>query len=162
VLASLETAPELSGSLRREIQLNTSRLLPPSSINKAKAIASAGAFVLDLLADCQPRTIDEVTATIRAMAETRLEEALPVIARFASDPRSRVFQEVLRCMAYFDVREYGEAVLAKSTATAVVRRTEHVQPGWYPDRQLRHDDSRPRWFLRSPYLLYERRNPRCA
>ncbi|ROP41932.1 NACHT domain-containing protein [Saccharothrix texasensis] len=115
VLASLETAPELSGSLRREIQLNTARLLPPSSINKAKAIAAAGPFVLDLLADCQPQTVDEVTATIRALAETRIEEALPVIARFASDPRPRVFEEVLRCMAFFDVREYGEAVLAKST-----------------------------------------------
>jgi hypothetical protein len=56
-----------------------------------------------------------VTATIRALAETRLEEALPVIARFASDPRERVFEEILRCASRFDEQEYGETVLAKST-----------------------------------------------
>jgi len=117
VLAALETAPELSASLRRQIQTKTSRLLPPSSMNQAKKIASAGEFVLDLLAACQPQTIAEVTATIRALAETRLEEALPIIAKFASDARPRVFGEILRCVAYFDEHDYGETVLAKSTRT---------------------------------------------
>ncbi|MBB4908846.1 NACHT domain-containing protein [Actinophytocola algeriensis] len=117
VLASLETAPELDADLRREIQAKTSRLLPPASMPKAKAIAAAGEYVLDLLASCQPQTIDELTATIRALAETRLEEALPVIARFASDPRRRVFEEILHCVSLFDEQEYGETVLAKSTLT---------------------------------------------
>ncbi|MEV6243622.1 NACHT domain-containing protein [Lentzea sp. NPDC051838] len=111
VLASLETAPELDSDLRREIQLKTSSLLPPRSMSKAKTIASAGEYVIDLLADCNPQTIEEVTATIRALAETRLDEALPVLAGFAADPRDRVFEEVLRCMAYFEMRDYGEAVL---------------------------------------------------
>jgi hypothetical protein len=111
VLASLETAPELDADLRREIQVKTSRLLPPSSMNKAKTIASAGEYVIDLLAQCNPQTIDEIKFTIRALAETRLDEALPVLAGLASDPRDRVFEEVLRCMELFDVRDYGEAVL---------------------------------------------------
>ncbi|HTI22472.1 MAG TPA: NACHT domain-containing protein [Kutzneria sp.] len=117
VLASMETAPEMNADLRREIQVKTLRLLPPDSMHKAKAIASAGPYVLDLLANCQPRTIDEVTATIRALAETRLEEALPVIARFASDSRNPVFDEIVQCMFLFDEATYGEAVLAKSTRT---------------------------------------------
>lgn len=120
VLASLETAPELDADLRREIQAKTSRLLPPASINKAKAIAAAGEYVLDLLAACQPRTIEEIVATIRALAETRLEEALPVIARFASDPRPRVFEEILRCVSRFDEQEYGDTVLANSARTQLV------------------------------------------
>jgi hypothetical protein len=115
VLASMETAPEMNADLRREIQVKTLRLLPPDSMHKAKTIAAAGPYVLDLLANCQPRTIDEVTATIRALAETRLEEALPVIARFASDSRNRVFDEILLCMGLFDEETYGEAVLARST-----------------------------------------------
>lgn len=110
----------------REIQTKTSRLLPPPSVNKAKAIAAAGEYVLDLLAACNPRTIDEVIATIRALAETRLEEALPVIARFASDPRPRVFEEILRCMSRFEAREYGETVLAKSTLTRLVVHDERT------------------------------------
>lgn len=120
VLASLETAPELSGDLRREIQLKTARLLPPASMHQAREVASAGEFVLDLLAACRPQTIDEVTATIRALAETRLEEALPVIAKFASDPRPRVFAELLNCAERFEEQAYGEAVLAKSSRTSLL------------------------------------------
>lgn len=40
-----------------------------------------------------------------------------MIARFASDPRRRVFEEILHCVSLFDEQEYGETVLAKSTLT---------------------------------------------
>ncbi|MEV7040716.1 NACHT domain-containing protein [Amycolatopsis sp. NPDC051061] len=132
VLASLETAPELSGDLRREIQVKTARLLPPASMHQAQKVATAGEYVLDLLAACQPQTIDEITATMRALAETRLEEALPLIAKFASDPRHRVVEEVLHCMSRFDERAFGEAVLAKSSRTSLrVTDTRDLVPAQY-------------------------------
>jgi hypothetical protein len=117
VLASMETAPEMNADLRREVQVKTLRLLPPDSMHKASKIAAAGPYVLDLLANCAPRSVDEVTATIRALGETRLEEALPVIARFVDDSREPVFQEILRCLSFFEEDAYGEAVLAKATRT---------------------------------------------
>ncbi|MFS8101427.1 NACHT domain-containing protein [Lentzea alba] len=120
VLASMETAPELSTSLRGEIQVKTMRLLPPNSMNKAKAIASAGEYVIDLLADCRPQTIDEETATVRALAETRLDEALPVLARFAAKSTSdRVFEEIVHGASFFDERAYGESVLSQSRRTSM-------------------------------------------
>ncbi|WP_328609537.1 NACHT domain-containing protein [Amycolatopsis sp. NBC_00345] len=149
VLASLETAPELSGDLRREIQVKTARLLPPASMYQAEEVASAGEFVLDLLAACQPQKIEEIVATIHALAGTRLEEALPVIAKFASDPRPRVFDELLNCISRFDEQAYGEAVLAKSTWTSlyVDGEPELVAARYMTSlkqlelRYFRHDDS---------------------
>lgn len=120
VLASLETVPELSGTLRREIQMKTSRLLPPSSMGEAKAFASAGEYVLDLLADSNPQTINEITSTIRALGLTQLDEALPVLATFASDPRDRVFDELLNCMALFGEQDFGEIVLANASRPSLL------------------------------------------
>ncbi|WUD23562.1 NACHT domain-containing protein [Lentzea sp. NBC_00516] len=117
VLASLETVPELDPSLRREIEMKTSSLLPPA-MGQAKAIASAGEYVLDLLAGCQPQTIDQVRATIRTLGLTRLDEALPVLATYASDARDQVFDELLNCMNLFDERTFGEVVLATSKRTS--------------------------------------------
>ncbi|GLZ33400.1 hypothetical protein Lesp02_55880 [Lentzea sp. NBRC 105346] len=112
-LACLETAAELNFPLRREIQLRAAKLLPPKSVTAAKVFASAGEFVLDLLANCEPRTVKGTAATIRALAETELEEALPIIAKYTEDQRIGVLEELFRSWSHFDDRMYVDAVLSK-------------------------------------------------
>src|SRR5262249_14450380 len=67
-VACLETSPELSTGLREEIRARVRYLLPPRNVTAAKSLAAAGDFVVDLLAEAEPRTAREAAATIRAAA----------------------------------------------------------------------------------------------
>ncbi|MEV1119854.1 NACHT domain-containing protein [Actinosynnema sp. NPDC049800] len=111
-VACLETAPELTPGIRDRIQDRVARLLPPRSVTAAKSFASAGAFVLDLLAASRPRTEVEVAATIRAAAAIGLDDALPLLAAYRSDPRARVRQELVLAWSNFDPETYAATVLA--------------------------------------------------
>ncbi|ONI81390.1 hypothetical protein ALI144C_18780 [Actinosynnema sp. ALI-1.44] len=118
-LASLETAPELDVELRADIQERARKLLPPKSLTAAKQFASAGPFVLDLLADAKPRTAKETVATLRAIAETGLPEALALLAKYRTDTRSAVRKELIRNWRGFDQEEYVVQVLNGSGLDAV-------------------------------------------
>ncbi|XVV08123.1 NACHT domain-containing protein [Actinosynnema sp. CA-248983] len=131
-VACLETAPELTPEIRDRIASRASRLLPPRSLTAAKAFASAGAFVLDLLAAANPRTEKEVAATIRAAASIGLDEALPLLAGYGRDGRDNVQQELVAAWAKFDPETYASTVLADLP----VRSVSLVDPGMA--RGLRH------------------------
>ncbi|OLF16241.1 NACHT domain-containing protein [Actinophytocola xanthii] len=112
-VACLETTPELGTDLRQRIERRVEALLPPKSLSAARVFGSAGEFVLDLLAKAQPRTTRETVATIRALAETGLAAAIPIIARYCSDDRVDVREEVIRSSARFDDEAYATSVLAR-------------------------------------------------
>lgn len=86
-LAALETAPTLSAGLRSSIHERAATLLPPKTLTAAKSFASAGAFVLDLLAKSRPEMAKETINTIRAIVETGSDEAIPLLRRFVHDTR---------------------------------------------------------------------------
>ncbi|WP_367128985.1 NACHT domain-containing NTPase [Saccharothrix sp. HUAS TT1] len=111
-LACLGTAPELAPGIRDRIQARVARLLPPRSLAAASAFASAGAFVLDLLAASDPRTEIEVAATVRAAAAMGLDDALPLLAGYGRDTRELVQQELVVAWSKFDADAYAAAVLA--------------------------------------------------
>jgi NACHT domain len=112
-LACLETAPQLSLALRQKIHDRAAALLPPQSLRAAKSFASAGRFVLDLLARTRPIDVKETVATIRAIADTGLEEALPILSRYARDDRKMVHDELFRNWTKFDDAAYTDAVLSR-------------------------------------------------
>ena len=136
-VACLETAPELTPAIRDRIQERVGRLLPPRSVTAAKAFASAGAFVLDLLAASRPRTEVEVAATIRAAAAIGLDDALPLLAAHGRDPRERVKQELIAAWGKFDPDTYASTVLTDLPVGSVsltdpdmaraLRHLKHVQ-----------------------------------
>ncbi|SEO99271.1 NACHT domain-containing protein [Amycolatopsis saalfeldensis] len=113
-LACLETSPELSGTLRAEIERRTATLLPPRSSRNARMVASAGEFVLDLLAKTEPETPGAIAATIEAAAEIGGDAALALIARFRGDTQRPVRIELIRAWPRFDVDRYARQVLAES------------------------------------------------
>ncbi|WP_410666494.1 NACHT domain-containing protein [Amycolatopsis sp. cmx-4-68] len=119
-VAALETAPELEPGLRQRILDSTESLLPPSTDAVARSLAAAGSYALDLLGAVDPTSENEVIYTIRAAAGTGLDDAVPVIARFRSDPRDGVQQELLKHWPQFDPHLYAERVLAGLPMSAVV------------------------------------------
>lgn len=134
-VACLETAPELTPDLRDRIEDRVARLLPPRSVTAAKSFASAGAFVLDLLAAARPRTEVEVAATVRAAAATGLDDALPLLAAHGRDGRERVKQELVAAWGKFDADTYASTVLADLPVQAVSLTDPAMARGL---RHLRH------------------------
>ena len=116
-LACLETSPELSGTLRAEIERRTASLLPPRTSRNARMLASAGEFVLDLLAKTEPRSPEAVAATIEAAAGIGGDAALAVIERFRAGTQRPVLLELIRAWPRFDVDRYAQRVLADSPLT---------------------------------------------
>ncbi|MFC6088755.1 NACHT domain-containing protein [Saccharothrix lopnurensis] len=118
-VACLETAPELAPATRARVEAAAARLLPPRGLAAAKAFASAGPFVLDLLAAARPRSEAEVAATVRAAAATGLDDALPLLAEYRRDEREKVQQELVAAWGDFDPDAYAAAVLAELPVRSV-------------------------------------------
>ncbi|MEV4150876.1 NACHT domain-containing protein [Amycolatopsis sp. NPDC049691] len=134
-VACLETSPELEPRLHGEITRRAAELLPPKSLSAARAFASAGLFVLDLLAAAEVRTAREAAATVRAAAEIGVDEALPVISRFAGDKRKSVQHELVTAWPRFDAESYARQVLADLQISAL----EVHDPAMAPSlRHLKH------------------------
>ncbi|WP_158841957.1 NACHT domain-containing protein [Saccharothrix deserti] len=118
-VACQETAPELTPEIRERIHTRAARLLPPPSVAAAKSFASAGAFVLDLLAASKPRTEAEVAATIRAAAAMGLDDALALLAKYGQDDRESVQRELVAAWGNFDPETYASTVLADLPLSSV-------------------------------------------
>ncbi|MBE8520521.1 NACHT domain-containing protein [Amycolatopsis sp. H6(2020)] len=111
-LACLETSPVLSERLRNEIEDRASTLIPPSNREEAKALAAAGEFVLDLLADCAPETPEATAATIHAIALIGGPGALELLTRYREAQDEAVIDELVEAWQRFDPVEFAERVLA--------------------------------------------------
>ncbi|HJP78883.1 MAG TPA: NACHT domain-containing protein [Pseudonocardiaceae bacterium] len=112
-VACLETSPELDPRLRADIERRAADLLPPKSVSAARAFASAGLFVLDLLASVTPHNAREAAAMVRAAAEMGVDEAIPLLARFSHDRRAGVQRELVTAWPQFDPDTYAQQVLAE-------------------------------------------------
>ncbi|MET8850023.1 NACHT domain-containing protein [Amycolatopsis sp. NPDC004625] len=111
-LACLETSPTLSERLRNEIEDRASTLIPPSNRDEAKALAAAGEFVLDLLADSDPEDPAAVAATIHAIALIGGPGALELLTRYRNAQDEVVVDELIEAWHRFDPAEFAERVLA--------------------------------------------------
>ncbi|GAA2115321.1 NACHT domain-containing protein [Actinomadura alba] len=126
VVACQETCPQLDPRLQEEIQRVTRDLLPPRSMADAKALAVAGEFVLDLLADRPPRGVRQAAATVRAAAGIGGDRALKVMAGCARYDDPRVHEELMRAWPRFDPAEFAHTVLRPSPHAVRIREINDV------------------------------------
>jgi hypothetical protein len=125
-VACQETCPQLDPRLQEEIQQVTRDLLPPRGMADAKALAAAGEFVLDLLADRPPRGVRQAAATIRAAAGIGGDPALHVIARCAGYEDPRIHEELMRAWPRFDPAAFARTVLRPSPHAVRIREINDV------------------------------------
>ncbi|MGW5746448.1 NACHT domain-containing protein [Amycolatopsis sp. NPDC003861] len=111
-LACLETSPVLSERLRNEIEDRASTLIPPSSDEKAAALARAGEFVLDLLATADPETPEATAATVHTIASIGGPGAFELLTRYRNAREKAVVDKLVWAWARFDPIEFAERVLA--------------------------------------------------
>jgi hypothetical protein len=109
--ASLEHAPELDPSVRREVEKRTARLMPPRSSGQADSLAKVGELVLELLPGPDGLSEPEAAAVVRTAGLIGGEAALAVISRFREDQRFSVRVALDSAWPRFDTVTYFDAVL---------------------------------------------------
>jgi len=115
VAACLETIHDVPADLQDRINTCVDSLIPPRSTADARPLASAGDQVLSRLpATLASLPTGEAVATVRTAWLVHGSRALDHLARYASDPRPRVQDEIISAWSYFDPQEYARRVLAEA------------------------------------------------
>ncbi|WP_052069522.1 serine protease [Streptacidiphilus albus] len=117
----LEHATELDPEVRLAVETSVARLVPPHSEEAAKALATVGEIVLDLLPG--PGRLDEDTALAVVIAATTIagERAIPLLARYADHPSAKLRGRLAFVWDRFDTRTYGERVISRLTVDGELR-----------------------------------------
>ncbi len=124
------------GDVRDAVRRAVARLIPPGTMIAAESLATAGAFVRDLLPDSPDGLTDVQSAcVVRAIAMIGGEGALEKIRPFAAVDESVVLEELLRAWRLStDPEHYAKTVLAE---VDFGRRRVDVR-GWHRIRHLHH------------------------
>ncbi|MEV4662976.1 NACHT domain-containing protein [Micromonospora echinofusca] len=110
--ACLETAPAVEPEVLTQIRSHLRALLP-RSVAEARSLAAVGEPLLaELPADLSTLSEAQAAATVRAVALVNGPDALATLARYGTDPRSRVQQQLITAWEYFDPTDYAVQVLA--------------------------------------------------
>ncbi|MFI7393412.1 NACHT domain-containing protein [Streptomyces tendae] len=113
-LACLEHATALDPAVRAEVEARAGTLIPPRSLEHARALAQAGALVLELLPGPQGLTDEQahrVTVTASLLAESEPSGALAVLHRFREHPSLTVRRQLVGTWERFETRRYAVEVL---------------------------------------------------
>ncbi|MEU7847668.1 NACHT domain-containing protein [Micromonospora parva] len=110
--ACLETAPAVEPEVLGRIRSHLRELLP-RSVAEARSLAAVGEPLLaELPADLSTLSEAQAAATVRAVALVNGPDALSTLARYGTDPRPRVQQQLVTAWEYFDPADYADRVLA--------------------------------------------------
>ncbi|MEU8041097.1 NACHT domain-containing protein [Streptosporangium sp. NPDC049078] len=113
VCACLETLPSVPEQLREAVDGCLSDLIPPRDVASARSLAMAGQIVLDRLPDdLSGLSSAAARACVRTAWLINGPRALDVLARYASDGRREVEQELVAGWRYFEPELYGKRVLS--------------------------------------------------
>ncbi|WP_416963644.1 NACHT domain-containing protein [Streptomyces sp. Agncl-13] len=110
--ACLDDATELDPEVRTEVQRRAEKLIPPRSVDQARALADVGPVVLELLPGPEGLTPDEAYFTVLAAVRIGTDAAIPVLTRFRAAEEKRVRAELALAWARFDTDRYAEEVIA--------------------------------------------------
>jgi hypothetical protein len=83
-------------------------------MTEAKALSAAGDFALALLEPAPKQYAKTAAACVRALRLIGTEAALDVLARYGSDTRSTVIDELIAAWPFFNRSEFARRVLAGS------------------------------------------------
>ncbi|MFE1992134.1 NACHT domain-containing protein [Streptomyces parvulus] len=130
----LEHSPELEPSLQDLVEERAGRLLPPSNVAEAEAIAQVGPVLLELLPDPTGLSEPQACAAVHAASLIGGNAAMRTIAKYASDKRAAVQREIVSAWGRFDASAYAELVLARAELSPIVTSIEqatacHMIPG---------------------------------
>ncbi|MEU0334945.1 NACHT domain-containing protein [Streptomyces sp. NPDC006193] len=113
-LACLEHAAALEPGVRAEVEARAAALIPPRTVDDARALAEAGPLVLELLPGPEGLTDEEargVTVTASILGAEEPDGALAVLRRFREHPDLGVRRQLVGTWGRFPAGEYATEVL---------------------------------------------------
>ncbi|WP_420034200.1 NACHT domain-containing protein [Streptomyces sp. cg28] len=113
-LACLEHATTLAPEVRAEVERAAAALIPPRTVQDARALAEAGPLVLELLPGPEGLSDEEahgVTVTASLLGAAEPSGALGVLRRFRAHPSLDVRRQLVGTWGRFDPAEYAREVL---------------------------------------------------
>jgi len=113
--ACLEHATELDPAVRQEVADSTGVVIPPWSDAAAKALATAGPIILDLLPGPEGLNHSAAHAVVVAATTVAGAAAIPLLAQYAEHESLSVRAQLAWAWERFDTREYGDQVIARLT-----------------------------------------------
>ncbi|MGO4757187.1 ATP-binding protein, partial [Streptomyces sp. 2MCAF27] len=111
-MACLEHATELSPVIREQITARTDKILPPKDIEQARALASVGSMVLELLPGPGGLSPEEARSVVLTAAILGDDAAIPLLSEYSKHFSVTVREELVSSWSKFDCKRYGEEVLA--------------------------------------------------
>ncbi|MCZ2526795.1 NACHT domain-containing protein [Streptomyces sp. HB2AG] len=112
-LACLEHATELDPAVRALVEDRASALIPPRSVEEARALASLGPVVLGLLPGPEGLTDDEAHAVVVAASLIPSEAAIPLLARYTDHPHVRVRAQLTHAWSRYETGLYAQEVISR-------------------------------------------------
>lgn len=111
---ALDHAAELDPELRERVTAAATELIPPRSVDAARALGQVGPLVLDLLPGPEAAPYDSVALhSVIAAGATRSDPAIPFLARYAGHPSPRIQRELTTLWHNFEPRAYAREVLPR-------------------------------------------------
>ncbi len=114
----LETAVELAGDVKEEVDKRLAKLVPPRNITEAKALAPAGELLIPHLLDASGYKAPVAAACVRTLGLVGGPAALSALAGYFEDTRGAVIQELLKASSLFDTKEFTDRVFTGTNAKA--------------------------------------------
>ncbi|MFD3948246.1 NACHT domain-containing protein [Streptomyces sp. NPDC058579] len=138
---ALDHATEVAPEIRDRVLARTAAVIPPSSPEEARELASVGRAVLDLLPG--PEGLDDEAARSVVITATHITDdaALPYLARFTRHKSLGVRSQLMWAWPRFDSSTYADEIIARldpSELNFTVGTDEHaaliVRLGLRPER----------------------------
>ncbi|MFI7343021.1 NACHT domain-containing protein [Streptomyces sp. NPDC050085] len=121
--ACLEHATELDPAVREEVEGRAAALLPPRSVDEARALAAVGPVILDLLPGPERLEDDEAQAVVRTAGFVGGDAALTVMKRFLGHPEPSVAWAMHVSWDRFDASDYAREILYRAGSSRLIVRT---------------------------------------
>ncbi len=132
-MACLEHATKLDPSVRADVETRAQALIPPRSLDEAKALVQVGPVVLELLPGPEGLETDEAQAVAHTAAQLGTDAALVHLTRFRSHPDRAVLDQLGGHWDRFDTDAYAEEIIShlkRSPAALIVVRTREELARW--------------------------------
>lgn len=111
--ACLEHAAELAPGVREEVERRTAALIPPRSAEDARALATVGAMVLDLLPGPDGLSDDEARQVAITATHVDSDATIPFLARYARHPGVGLSSQLMWGWHRHACRPYAEQVITR-------------------------------------------------
>ncbi|MGW7364920.1 NACHT domain-containing protein [Streptomyces sp. NPDC054841] len=111
--AAMEQATEISPDIRQELLRRTAEVIPPRSVEEARALSAAGPLVLDLLPG--PDKVGSGSAarmTVIAASHIATDAAIPFLSRYTSHPVLTVRSQLVWAWDRYNTERYAREVIA--------------------------------------------------